>query len=139
MPLALGAFPVPGSIFRLRTTFVDFLQSFDCHIEIPHNAEMGVQPLQLFRYSRLLRTPHHGREEGDSRPQPREREAHLMQGFGIASTGRLMMSRQIPEVVARDNPKCSIARHLGIERRRRVVPPRLRSPGVSGALRWWFR
>src|ERR1700736_5797937 len=139
MALALGALLAPGSILRLRTPFVDFVQPFDRDIEIPYSAEMAVQPLQFFRKLRLLRAGHHGREEGDGCPQPREHEAHLMQGLGVTAACRLMECRQILEVAARDSPKCCVARHRGSEPRCRVAPQRLHSPGVSGALTCWFQ
>ncbi len=48
-----------------------------------------------------------------------------------------MICGQIAEAAARHNSKCCVARHRGIEPRRRAVPPR--SLGVSGALTCGFR
>src|SRR5579859_2277223 len=47
IPLFIGALSAPEFILRLRTPLVDFVQSFDRNIDIPHSAEMSVQPPQF--------------------------------------------------------------------------------------------
>src|ERR1700731_5077380 len=53
-PLARGTLAVPGWIIRRGSLLVDFLQPFDCDIEVAHRAKMGVDPFQFIPYPRSL-------------------------------------------------------------------------------------
>jgi hypothetical protein len=111
---------------------VDFVQPFDRDIEVAHNTEMGVQPLQFVPYPISLCPGHHRREKGYDGPQPRQRNAHVMQGVGIAFACHQVMSGQVFQATVRDNPKRRVARHFGIKPRGRKAP--LLSLGGRGGL-----
>jgi hypothetical protein len=53
----------------------------------------------------------HRREKKDSRAQASERNAHLMQRFGIAYACRGMICGQIRKTSARHHAKGCVARH----------------------------
>jgi hypothetical protein len=91
------------------------LQSLDCNVQISQAAELGVQPLQFIPYSRPPGVIDHRREKQYGSAQARERNAHLVQGSGIASRGRLMTCSQIFKTAARYNSKCGVARHRRIQ------------------------
>src|SRR6266436_10057051 len=99
----------------LRPLLADGLQSLDRDVQISHGAELGVQPLQFIPYSSPLGVIDHWREKYYRCAQPRKRDAHLMQGSGVASVCRLMICGQIFKTAARYNSKCGVARHRWIQ------------------------
>src|SRR5712672_2568264 len=103
MAMAVRALLVPVLIVGrcLRPMLVGGLQSLDCNIQISHTAELGVQPLQFIPYSRPLGVIDHRREKQYGGAQARERNAHLMQGSGVAPGCRLMICDQIFKTAAR--------------------------------------
>jgi hypothetical protein len=85
----------------LRPLLAGGLQSLDRDVQISHAAELGVQPLQFISYSRPLGVIDHRRKKQYGGAQARERNAHLVQGSGVASVCCLMICRQIFKTAAR--------------------------------------
>src|SRR6266404_4795331 len=107
--------PVPIIGYCLRPLLVDGLQPLDRDVQIPHGAEMGVQPFQFTLYSRSFGVDNHRREKQYGSPQSRERNPHLMQRRGVAPACRIMICGQNPDTAARHDPKCRIARYHWIQ------------------------
>src|ERR1700738_5545852 len=107
MPMAVRALSVPGSIigYGLRPLLVHCPQPLDRDVEISHGAKLAVQPLHLIPYLRPLDVSNHRREKQYGCAQLRERNAHFMQGCGIAPACRLMICVQIFKTAARDNSR----------------------------------
>jgi hypothetical protein len=95
---------------------------------------MAMQPLQFILYSRLFSIGDHRREKQYRCAQARERNAHLMQGGGVASAGRVMICGQILKVAARDDPKGGIAGHHWIKPRNSTAASPLRRFGERCSL-----
>src|SRR5713226_4456673 len=102
MSMAVGVLhgPCPMIGYCLRSSFVDGLHLFGRDIQIANDAKLSVQPLQFALYSWLFGIDNHRREKPDSRAQPRERDAHLMQSYRATLACRRMICGQIPEMAA---------------------------------------
>src|ERR1700730_5182432 len=103
--------------YCLRSPFVGGLQLFGRDIQIANDAKLSVQPLQFALYSCLFGIDNHWREKPDGRAQPGKRDAHLMQRYRVTPRCRLMICGKIPEMAARHDPECGVARHHWIQPR----------------------
>ena len=111
-PMGLRPLCFPGLTVE-RPLFAGSLKSPDRDIEISHGAKLGAQPLQFGRDLLPLGVGNHRSEKRDSRAQASERNAHLMQRFGIASACRGLICRQIRKTATRHHPKSCVACHQG--------------------------
>src|SRR3954469_11338907 len=108
------------------------LQSLDRHVQISHAAELGVQPLQFMLYSRPLGVVDHRREKQYGGAQASKRNAHLMQGSGLASVRRLIVCGQIFKTAACYDSKRGVTRHRWIQSQGWVGRLVLRRHGPRG-------
>src|ERR1700674_1398383 len=141
MAMAVRALLVPVLIigYCLRPMLAGCLQSLDRDVQISHGAKLDVQPLQFIPYPLPLGVIEHRREKRYGCAQAGKRDAHLMQGSGIASACRLMICGQIFKTAARYDSKCGIARHCWIQSRGWVGALPLRGHGPRGGFASWVR
>lgn len=115
--MTFGALLVPMPEFGNHRKVAPALgdDPLDRHVEVPHHAELAVQPFQFGPDIRPQGVVDHRRKEADGGPQMRQCDSDLMQRIGIAAAGAVVLGDNGIEVPASDDPECRIAGQAGAE------------------------
>src|SRR3954451_17879362 len=109
--MALGTLLVPmlelGNHRQLAATLGD--DPLDRHVQIPHHAELAVQPLQFGPDLRPKGIIDYRREEADGGAQMCQCNPDLVQCLRIAAAGAVMLGENGGEVTAGDDPEGGVA------------------------------
>ena len=111
--VALGALLVPmlelGNHVELAAALGD--DPLDRDVEVPDHAELAVQPFQLGPSAGRRPSSTIGEKKRIGGAQMRQCDPDLVQRFGIAAAGAVMLGEDGIEMTAGDDPEGGIAGH----------------------------